>query len=163
MKKGQMAAAKTPGKGAIYVLSLLCVGLLVAGGVFFAQWQSASSRAQKQGGVMVEEFRAKMEEAGSCASAWLAGEGDRSLLDCIRSFKRLENQAQRLGEVGVLSETDADRYHSFFYQMEETWILSDGQDVPMEPVEKLVQLAGQDDFWEKGAPYDDFASFMGED
>lgn len=114
MKKGQMAAAKTQGRGALLVLSLVCVGLLVAGGVFFAQWQSSSSRAQKQGGVMVEEFRAKMEEAGSCASAWLAGEGDRSLSDCIRSFKRLENQAQRLGEVGVLSETDAGRYHRFF-------------------------------------------------
>lgn len=75
MKKGQMAAAKTQGRGALLVLSLVCVGLLVAGGVFFAQWQSSSSRAQKQGGVMVEEFRAKMEEAGSCASAWLAGEG----------------------------------------------------------------------------------------
>lgn len=163
MKKGYPSAGKNPGKGTLTVLSLVCVGLLVAGGVFFAQWQSSSSRAQKQGGVMMEEFRAKMEEAGNCASAWLAGEGDRSLLDCIRSFSRLETQAQRLGEVGVLSETDAGRYHSFFHQMEETWILSDGQDVPMEPVEKLGQLAGQDDFWEKGAPYDDFASFMGED
>ena len=163
MKKGQMAAAKTQGRGALLVLSLVCVGLLVAGGVFFAQWQSASSRAQKQGGVMMEEFRAKMEETGNCATAWQEGQEDRSYSDCILSFSRLETQAQRLRDVGVLSQEDADRYHRFFDQMEETWILSDGQDVPMEPVEKLVQLAGQDDFWEKGAPYDDFAAFMGED
>ena len=36
MKKGQMAAAKTQGRGALLVLSLVCVGLLVVGGVFFA-------------------------------------------------------------------------------------------------------------------------------
>ena len=100
----------------------------------------------------MEEFRAKMEEAGSCASAWLAGEGDRSWSDCIRSFKRLENQAQRLGEVGVLSETDADRYHRFFTRWKKPGFYRTGKMCPWNRWKSSCSWPGRMTFGKRAHP-----------
>ena len=57
----------------------------------------------------------------------------------------------------MLSETDAALYQAFFMMYYEGM----RQEIPEQDMWKLVEIAqSEPDFWEKGAPFDEFAAFF---
>lgn len=146
------------------VLLVFCVLLLGTGVYLLAQPDSADGQNRQQRELLLSHFRDDIVMMGQTGfQASLQGEAIDGLQDVQFHLRRLADYAEELGEVGVLSQQDSLLYRDFFSMYVSLLEYGDNSDVPREDMEKLIHIAQQEEeFWEKGAPFDEFAAYFQE-
>ena len=159
MKKLRTWLSHSPDRRKILALLLLCIILIGLCGLFLIQRNQAWDGEKQRGGQLLSAFQSDMNQAGAEANRIVTEGNDDPyhVGETVSRFFTLANSAQRLGEVGVLSETDAALYQAFFMMYYEGM----RQEIPEQDMWKLVEIAqSEPDFWENGAPFDEFAAFF---
>ncbi len=146
------------------VLLVFCVLLLGTGVYLLAQQDSADGQNRPQQELLLSHFRDDIVMMGQTGiQASLNGEAIGELQDVKFHLHALADYATELGEAGVLSKEDSLLYRDFFSMYVSLLEYGDNADVPREDMEKLIHIAQQEEeFWENGAPFDEFAAFFQE-
>lgn len=146
------------------VLLVFCVLLLGTGVYLLAQQDSADGQNRPQRELLLSHFRDDIVMMGQTGvQASLNGEAIDGLQDVKFHLRHLADYAEELGEAGVLSQQDSLLYRDFFSMYVSLLEYGDNSDVPTEDMEKLIHIAQrEEEFWESGAPFDEFAAFFQE-
>ena len=146
------------------VLLVFCVLLLGTGVYLLAQQDSADGQNRPQQELLLSHFRDDIVMMGQTGiQASLNGEAIGELQDVKFHLHALADYATELGEAGVLSKEDSLLYRDFFSMYVSLLEYGDNADVPREDMEKLIHIAQrEEEFWENGAPFDEFAAFFQE-
>lgn len=164
MKKLRLWRQKIPDRLVIRMLAVLCVLLLGVSGLLLWQRNTAREGEKLRGDLLFANFRNEiLDAAGNTYSLAVRG-GPYSYSDCIQRVWDLSGTASRLGEAGVLSWEEAKRYHRFFYDLHWRLLEGDGEDLAAEEMLRLLVIVQEEpEFWEKGAPFEEFIALLGED
>lgn len=146
------------------VLLVFCVLLLGTGVYLLAQQDSADGQNRPQRELLLSHFRDDIVMMGQTGvQASLSGEAIGGLQDVKFHLHALADYATELGEAGVLSKEDSLLYRDFFSMYVSLLEYGDNSDVPTEDMKKLIHIAQrEEEFWESGAPFDEFAAFFQE-
>lgn len=164
MKKLRLWRQKIPDRLLIRMLAVLCVLLLGVSGLLLWQRNTAREGEKQRGDLLFENFRNEiLDAAGNTYSLAVRG-GPYSYSDCIQRVWDLSGTASRLGEAGVLPWEEAKRYQHFFHDLFERLLEGDEEDLDAGEMLRLIVIVQEEpEFWEKGAPFEEFIALLGEE
>ena len=164
MKKLRLWRQKIPDRLVIRMLAVLCVLLLGVSGLLLWQRNTAREGEKQRGDLLFENFRSEIYDAAGNTYSLAVRGGPYSYYDCLFQIRHLAGKASQLGEAGVLPWEEAQRYQGFFHDLFERLLEGDGADLAAEEMHRLLVIAREEpEFWEKGAPFEEFIALLREE
>ena len=164
MKKLRLWRQKIPDRLVIRMLAVLCTLLMGVSGLLLWQRNTAREGEKLRGDLLFGNFRSEIYDAAGNTYSLAVRGGPYSYYDCIQQVWDLAIMASQLGEAGVMPWEEAKRYHRFFHDLFERLLEGDGEDLAAEEMHRLLVIAREEpEFWEKGAPFEEFIALLREE